>query len=66
MFVPLATAARTASMPEWNSVPSPMFWIRCGSSTNGAMPNHWAPSLPIAVTPTIWPNGPWSISITIV
>ncbi len=64
MFTPLATAARTAAMPEWNRVPSPMFWMRCSSSTNGAIPNHWAPSLPIAVRPTMWPTRSGSINIT--
>ena len=51
-------------MPEWNSVPSPMFWMRCSSSTNGAMPNHCAPSLPIAVRPTMSPTRSGSIIST--
>ena len=39
-LTPAATLARMASVPEWLRVPSPRFWIRCGSSTNGASPSH--------------------------
>ena len=40
-----------ASLPEWKSVPSPMFWNMCGVSVKGAMPTHCAPSPPMWVTP---------------
>ena len=49
MSTPAATLARMARVPEWLSVPSPMFWMRCGSSTNGASPIHGTPSAPIGV-----------------
>ena len=65
MSTPAATAARMASEPEWKNVPSPRFWTRCWRSTNGAMPIHWAPSLPIAVSPTMSPTRSGSISATI-
>ena len=65
MFTPAATAARTASEPEWWKVPSPMFWTRWRSSVNGAMPIHWAPSPPIWVMPVISPL-PSGFSSTIV
>ena len=39
-------------LPEWNSVPSPRFWKRCGRSVNGARPIHSAPSPPIWVMAT--------------
>ena len=62
MFTPAATAACTASWPEWKKVPSPRFWIRCGWSTKSAMPIHWAPSLPMQVSPVSSPNRSSSIS----
>ncbi len=65
MFTPAATAARTASEPEWWNVPSPMFWTRWRSSVNGAMPIHCAPSPPICVMPVISPL-PSGLSSTIV
>src|ERR671916_12335 len=65
MFTPDATAARTASEPEWWKVPSPRFWTRCRSSVNGAWPIHWAPSPPICVRPVISPL-PSGFSNTIV
>ena len=52
MFVPAATAWRTARKPEWASVPSPMFWKRCGSLLNIDAPTHCTPSPPICVVPT--------------
>ncbi len=55
MFTPAATAARTASEPEWWKVPSPRFWTRWLSSVNGAMPIHCAPSPPICVMPVMSP-----------
>ena len=65
MFTPAATAARTASEPEWWKVPSPRFWTRWLSSVNGAMPIHCAPSPPICVMPVISPL-PSGFSSTIV
>ena len=65
MFTPAATAARTASEPEWWKVPSPRFWTRWLSSVNGAMPIHCAPSPPICVMPVISPL-PSGFSRTIV
>ena len=67
MLTPEATAARTASDPEWASVPSPMFWTKCSRDTNGDMPFHIAPSPPIWNRPTtvpdwrgfIWMASPW-------
>ncbi len=44
-----ATLARIASVPEWLSVPSPRFWMRCGSATKGERPIHGTPSAPIGV-----------------
>ena len=64
MSTPLATAARMASDPEWKYVPSPRFWTRWPRSTNGAMPIHWAPSLPIAVSPAMSPTRSGSIRAT--
>src|SRR5918997_891555 len=49
MLVPAATLARMASVPEWLRVPSPRFWMRCGSSTNGERPIQGTPSAPIGV-----------------
>ena len=60
-----ATAARTASEPEWWKVPSPRFCTKCATSTNGAAPIHCAPSLPICVIALTRP-WPWPASITIV
>ncbi len=40
MFTPAATAALIASEPEWWKVPSPRFWMKCGSSVKGASPIH--------------------------
>ena len=37
MFTPAATAARTASEPEWWKVPSPRFCTRWESSVKGAL-----------------------------
>src|SRR5215216_110027 len=65
MLTPAATAARTASEPEWWKVPSPRFCTRCRSSVYGAMPIHWAPSPPICVMPVISPL-PSGLSRTIV
>ena len=65
MFTPAATAARTASEPEWWKVPSPRFWTRWVSSVKGAMPIHCAPSPPICVMPVISPL-PSGLSRTIV
>ena len=61
MSTPAATAARMASEPEWKNVPSPMFCTRWSRSTNGSMPIHWAPSLPIAVSPAMSPTRSGSI-----
>jgi len=61
MFTPLATAKLIAIWPEWNSVPSPMFWKRCRVSVKGEMPTHWAPSPPICVRPMISPKRAGSI-----
>jgi hypothetical protein len=47
MLAPAATAALTASEPEWSNVPSPMFWVKWSRSRNGAMPIHCIPSPPI-------------------
>src|SRR2546422_9124168 len=47
MFVPAATAWRTASEPEWKKVPSPRFWKMCGVSVKGAIPTHCTPSPPM-------------------
>jgi len=44
-----ATAARTASEPEWKYVPSPRFAKMCFSFVNGAWPIHGTPSPPICV-----------------
>src|SRR5215212_915409 len=65
MFTPAATAARTASEPEWWNVPSPRFCTRWRSSVKGAMPIHCAPSPPICVIPVISPL-PSGLSRTIV
>ena len=64
MFAPAATAARTASEPEWSNVPSPMFWVKWSRSRNGAMPIHCNPSPPIWDTPVTVPACSESISIT--
>ena len=64
MSTPAATAACTASWPEWKNVPSPTFWNRCGSSTNGAMPIHWLPSPPIWVMPVMVPRDPPPMKLT--
>src|SRR5919201_1864757 len=53
MFVPAATAWRTARDPEWKKVPSPRFWKMCGVSVNGAIPTHWTPSPPMWVSPIV-------------
>ena len=65
MSTPAATAACTASWPEWKNVPSPTFWNRWGSATNGAMPIHWLPSPPIWVIPVIVPRGSPPMKLTI-
>src|SRR5437773_5811862 len=53
MFVPAATAWRTASEPEWKKVPSPRFWKMCGVSVKGAIPTHCTPSPPMWVSPIV-------------
>src|SRR6266567_2153718 len=47
MSAPAATLARMASVPEWLRVPSPRFWMTCGSATKGDRPIHGTPSAPI-------------------
>ena len=49
MSTPAATLARMARVPEWLRVPSPMFWIRCGSATKGDRPIQGTPSAPMGV-----------------
>ena len=56
MLTPAATAARMASDPEWWNVPSPRFWNRCCSDTNGAIPIQLAPSPPIWQSPVMAPT----------
>ncbi len=51
MLTPAATAAVIASWPLWKYVPSPRFWMKWSRSTNGAMPIHCVPSLPMQVMP---------------
>src|SRR5206468_140902 len=53
MFVPAATAWRTASEPEWKKVPSPRFWKMCGVSVKGAIPTQWRASPPMWVSPIV-------------
>ena len=63
---PAATAARTASEPEWWNVPSPMFCTKWSASTNGSMPSQCAPSPPIWLRPVTSPTCSSGISSTIV
>src|ERR1700755_3194901 len=44
-----ATAARIASEPEWQYVPSPRLAKTCWASVNGAWPSQVTPSAPICV-----------------
>ena len=58
-------AARTARLPEWWNVPSPMFCSRClRVRRNGSIPIHCAPSPPIWVSPVTSPTASGSIIST--
>jgi len=55
MLVPASTDAVMANWPEWKKVPSPRFCTMWGVSTNGDIPIHCVPSLPMQVMPAMSP-----------
>ena len=64
MLALAALAARMQSDPEWANVPSPRFWVKWGTSTNGSMPTHCTPSPPIWVLPISVPTRFGSMRVT--